>query len=138
MMFAAAMRSVVRHNVHPHRVMSIRRPLMSFTAFNPIVKNHSHRFLSTTTTNTTHDSTNNNNNNDNSRFDPQDQSVSRWLYASAALVFGMVVVGGVTRLTESGLSITDWKPLVGVRSTFRLCCLPHSFILHRADQAAYE
>ncbi len=32
---------------------------------------------------------------------------------SAALVMGMVVIGGVTRLTESGLSITEWKPLVG-------------------------
>ena len=31
----------------------------------------------------------------------------------AALVFAMVVVGGITRLTESGLSITEWKPLSG-------------------------
>jgi len=31
----------------------------------------------------------------------------------AALVVGMVVVGGITRLTESGLSITEWKPVTG-------------------------
>ena len=31
----------------------------------------------------------------------------------AALVFAMVVVGGITRLTESGLSITEWKPIAG-------------------------
>jgi heme a synthase len=37
-----------------------------------------------------------------------------WLYAVAALVFVMVVVGGATRLTESGLSITEWQPLTGV------------------------
>lgn len=37
----------------------------------------------------------------------------RWLYAVAALVVVMVVVGGVTRLTESGLSITEWQPVTG-------------------------
>jgi cytochrome c oxidase assembly protein subunit 15 len=37
-----------------------------------------------------------------------------WLWCVAALVFAMVVVGGSTRLTESGLSITEWKPITGV------------------------
>jgi heme a synthase len=37
-----------------------------------------------------------------------------WLYCVAALVFAMVVVGGATRLTESGLSITEWQPITGV------------------------
>ena len=37
-----------------------------------------------------------------------------WLLAVAALVFAMVVVGGATRLTESGLSITEWQPVTGV------------------------
>jgi len=36
-----------------------------------------------------------------------------WLLAVAALVFILVVVGGATRLTESGLSITEWKPATG-------------------------
>lgn len=40
--------------------------------------------------------------------------VALWLFAVAALVFAMVVVGGATRLTRSGLSITEWKPLLGV------------------------
>ena len=40
--------------------------------------------------------------------------VSAWLWSVAALVFLMVVVGGATRLTESGLSITEWKPVTGV------------------------
>jgi cytochrome c oxidase assembly protein subunit 15 len=39
--------------------------------------------------------------------------LSRLLLFVAALVFAMVVVGGVTRLTESGLSITEWKPISG-------------------------
>ncbi len=37
-----------------------------------------------------------------------------WLVGVAALVFVMVLVGGATRLTESGLSITQWKPVTGV------------------------
>ncbi|WP_371346169.1 COX15/CtaA family protein [Ancylobacter sp. IITR112] len=39
--------------------------------------------------------------------------VRLWLYVMAALVVLMVVVGGATRLTESGLSITEWKPVTG-------------------------
>ncbi len=37
-----------------------------------------------------------------------------WLYCVCALILAMVVVGGATRLTESGLSITEWKPVHGV------------------------
>ncbi|MBX9813734.1 MAG: heme A synthase [Proteobacteria bacterium SG_bin5] len=36
-----------------------------------------------------------------------------WLYGVAALIVIMVAVGGITRLTESGLSITEWKPVTG-------------------------
>ncbi len=36
-----------------------------------------------------------------------------WLYSICALVAAMVIVGGATRLTDSGLSITEWKPLIG-------------------------
>ncbi|HLS87094.1 MAG TPA: COX15/CtaA family protein [Burkholderiales bacterium] len=39
--------------------------------------------------------------------------VAAWLLVCAALVFLIVVVGGVTRLTRSGLSIVEWQPLVG-------------------------
>jgi heme a synthase len=41
------------------------------------------------------------------------RAVRLWLFAVAALVFAMVLVGGATRLTESGLSITEWQPLTG-------------------------
>ncbi|TDT99338.1 cytochrome c oxidase assembly protein subunit 15 [Azorhizobium sp. AG788] len=41
------------------------------------------------------------------------RAVQVWLYAVAALIVLMVVVGGATRLTESGLSITEWKPITG-------------------------
>ena len=39
--------------------------------------------------------------------------VAAWLLVCAAMVFAMVVLGGVTRLTHSGLSIVEWQPLVG-------------------------
>ena len=41
-------------------------------------------------------------------------AVRVWLIVMASLVFAMVLVGGATRLTESGLSITQWKPVTGV------------------------
>jgi len=41
------------------------------------------------------------------------RAVALWLLACAALVFAMVVVGGITRLTHSGLSIVEWQPIVG-------------------------
>ncbi len=41
-------------------------------------------------------------------------TVARWLFVVAALIVAMVVVGGITRLTESGLSITQWKPISGI------------------------
>ena len=40
-------------------------------------------------------------------------ALARWLLAVAALVVLIVAVGGITRLTESGLSITEWKPVTG-------------------------
>ncbi|MEN7537367.1 COX15/CtaA family protein [Aurantiacibacter flavus] len=40
-------------------------------------------------------------------------ALARWLLVVAMMVFAMVVIGGITRLTESGLSITEWKPVTG-------------------------
>jgi cytochrome c oxidase assembly protein subunit 15 len=41
------------------------------------------------------------------------RSIALWLLVVSALVFAMVVLGGVTRLTRSGLSIVEWQPLIG-------------------------
>jgi len=41
------------------------------------------------------------------------RAIAAWLLACCALVFAMVVVGGATRLTHSGLSIVEWQPIVG-------------------------
>jgi heme a synthase len=47
-------------------------------------------------------------------IDPAARAVGLWLWCVAALVVAMVLVGGATRATESGLSITEWKPVTGV------------------------
>lgn len=43
----------------------------------------------------------------------QDRAVAMWLLICCALVFAMVILGGFTRLTGSGLSMVDWRPLMG-------------------------
>jgi cytochrome c oxidase assembly protein subunit 15 len=43
----------------------------------------------------------------------RDRTVATWLLICCALVFAMVVLGGVTRLTGSGLSIAEWRPIMG-------------------------
>jgi len=42
-----------------------------------------------------------------------EHAIAAWLLVCCLLVFAMIVVGGVTRLTHSGLSITEWQPIVG-------------------------
>ena len=42
------------------------------------------------------------------------RALAIWLRIVAAMIVGIVVVGGITRLTNSGLSITEWKPIFGV------------------------
>ena len=47
--------------------------------------------------------------------EPRDQSaVARWLLVCAGMVFAMAVIGAITRLSESGLSIMEWAPLAGI------------------------
>ena len=46
------------------------------------------------------------------------RAIRIWLYVIAAMVLGIVVVGGATRLTDSGLSITEWEPIHGVIPPF--------------------
>ena len=58
-----------------------------------------------------------------------------WLFAVAALVFAMVLIGGATRLTESGLSITQWKPVTGVIPPLNAADWQAEFDRYKADSA---
>jgi heme a synthase len=62
---------------------------------------------------------------------PRPIAIARWLLGVAGLVALIVVVGGITRLTESGLSITEWKPVTGVLP-------PLSEAQWQAEFAAYQ
>jgi cytochrome c oxidase assembly protein subunit 15 len=55
-----------------------------------------------------------------------------WLFLVAAVVLAMVVVGGATRLTGSGLSITEWKPVSGALPPLSARAWDHAFALYRA------
>jgi cytochrome c oxidase assembly protein subunit 15 len=48
------------------------------------------------------------------RVETRRRAIRLWLWSVAALIFVMVVVGGATRLTQSGLSIVEWNPVIGV------------------------
>ena len=44
----------------------------------------------------------------------RNRAVAQWLLLCCGLVFAMVVLGGFTRLTGSGLSMVDWRPIMGI------------------------
>jgi cytochrome c oxidase assembly protein subunit 15 len=48
------------------------------------------------------------------RHNGAERSIAVWLLLCCAMIFLMVVIGGITRLTESGLSITEWQPVSGI------------------------
>ena len=45
--------------------------------------------------------------------DTNDRWIARWLTLCAVVIFGMILLGGVTRLTDSGLSMVEWSPIMG-------------------------
>ena len=59
-------------------------------------------------------------------------AIANWLMTVAGLVFLMVVVGGITRLTESGLSITEWNPVSGTIPPLTHEQWKHAFDLYKA------
>ena len=59
-------------------------------------------------------------------------AIAKWLLAVAGLVFAMVIIGGITRLTESGLSITEWKPVSGAIPPLNAADWAHAFDLYKA------
>src|SRR6478609_9224586 len=59
------------------------------------------------------------------------RALSNLLVFVAGLVFAMVVVGGITRLTESGLSITEWRPISGAIPPLTHADWQHAFQLYQ-------
>jgi cytochrome c oxidase assembly protein subunit 15 len=63
---------------------------------------------------------------------PSPSAIANWLFAVAALVLAMIVVGGITRLTESGLSIVRWEPVSGILPPLGEAQWQAEFDLYRA------
>jgi heme a synthase len=61
-----------------------------------------------------------------------DRAIAWWLVACAAMIFLMVLIGGITRLTESGLSITEWQPVEGVLPPLSLAQWQDAFARYQA------
>ncbi len=59
------------------------------------------------------------------------RAVAWWLLACCAMIAAMVVIGGITRLTESGLSIVEWLPFAGVLPPLTQAEWQHAFDLYR-------
>ncbi|MEL7447067.1 MAG: COX15/CtaA family protein [Pseudomonadota bacterium] len=59
-------------------------------------------------------------------------ALARWLEIVAAFVVIIVMVGGITRLTESGLSITQWEPVTGILPPFSEAAWEAEFAEYRA------
>jgi len=61
-----------------------------------------------------------------------DRAIAGWLILCAAMILLMVIIGGITRLTESGLSITEWRPIEGVLPPLTLAQWHDAFIHYQA------
>jgi cytochrome c oxidase assembly protein subunit 15 len=49
-----------------------------------------------------------------STLQQNNRQLAIWLFIICAMIYGMIILGGATRLTESGLSMVDWKPIIGI------------------------
>ena len=62
---------------------------------------------------------------------PSGGAVTAWLWCMIAMVFAMVVLGGVTRLTQSGLSMVDWRPIMGILPPLSAAAWEDAFAAYR-------
>lgn len=65
------------------------------------------------------------------------RAIANWLFSVAGLVLVMIIVGGITRLTESGLSITRWEPVTGTLPPLSEADWQAAFDLYR-DSPQYQ
>ena len=64
--------------------------------------------------------------------------VRAWLLLIALMVYAMILVGGATRLTDSGLSITEWKPITGAIPPLSADHWAEEFQKYREYTAEYQ
>ena len=62
---------------------------------------------------------------------PDHKSIAIWLLVCCATIFGMIILGGVTRLTGSGLSMVQWAPIMGVLPPLNTAEWQETFLLYQ-------
>ena len=73
-----------------------------------------------------------------SRQRANDHAIGHWLLLCAGMVLAMIVIGGITRLTESGLSIVDWRPITGFLPPLTEAAWNRAFELYRTSPQYLE
>ncbi len=63
---------------------------------------------------------------------PPSRALVIWLLVCCAMIFAMAIIGAITRLTESGLSITEWQPVKGALPPLNDAAWEHAFSLYKA------
>ena len=62
---------------------------------------------------------------------PDHKAIAIWLLACCATIFGMIILGGVTRLTGSGLSMVEWAPIMGILPPLNQAEWQETFLLYQ-------
>ncbi len=62
---------------------------------------------------------------------PNHKAIAIWLLACCATIFGMIILGGVTRLTGSGLSMVEWAPILGILPPLNQAEWQETFLLYQ-------
>jgi cytochrome c oxidase assembly protein subunit 15 len=70
--------------------------------------------------------------------EPNDGPIAVWLLATAAMIFVMALIGAITRLTESGLSIMEWAPISGILPPFSAAEWERVFAIYKTTPEYLE
>jgi cytochrome c oxidase assembly protein subunit 15 len=62
---------------------------------------------------------------------PNNKAIAIWLFVCCATIFGMIILGGVTRLTGSGLSMVEWAPIMGILPPLNQTEWQETFLLYQ-------
>ena len=62
---------------------------------------------------------------------PDHKAIAIWLLVCCAVIFGMIILGGVTRLTGSGLSMVEWAPIMGILPPLNQAEWQETFLLYQ-------
>ena len=68
---------------------------------------------------------------DTTSTEPNHKAIAIWLLVCCATIFGMIVLGGVTRLTGSGLSMVEWAPIMGILPPLNQAEWQETFLLYQ-------